>query len=49
MMKTLFTSAKDAKNREENLGLNAFRTAHDLAACLHPIDTHFASLRVLRG
>jgi hypothetical protein len=49
MMETLFSSAKDAKKREENLGLDAFKTAHGLAACLHPIDTHFASLRVLRG
>jgi len=48
MMKTLFSSAKAAKKREENLGLDAFRTAHGLATCLH-IDSHFASLRVLRG
>lgn len=49
MMKTLFSSAKDAKKRKENLGLHAFKTTHSLAACLHPIDTHFVSLRVLRG
>jgi len=49
MMKTLFSSAKDAKKREESLGLHAFKTAHGLATCLHPIETNFASLRVLRG
>jgi hypothetical protein len=49
MMKTLFLFAKDAKKREENLGLHAFKTAHGLAACPRPIETHFVSLRVLRG
>jgi len=48
-MKTLFSSAKDAKKHEENLGQHAFTTAHGLAASPRPIEINFASLRVLRG
>jgi len=47
-MKTLFSSAKDAKKREEDPGQHAF-TAHGPAACPRPIETHFAPLRTLRG
>jgi len=46
-MKTLFSSAKNAKKREENPEKPEFATAHGLVIYLHPIETNFASLRVL--
>jgi len=48
MMKTFFSSAKDAKKREDNPGERALTTAHELAACPGLFETYFAFLRVLR-
>jgi hypothetical protein len=49
MTETLFSSAKDAKTRQENLGLHAFTAVPDLATCPDPAKASFAPLRALRG